>query len=90
MDVALIRTNGARDFLSFYTSLCAIHNLCPISNIKACIKEGVLNCHLHTIDRQDLHPILTALRVNTVLHIVVFYNKWQEKAYHYYKGFSFS
>lgn len=86
MDVSQIRRNGSKDFITFYTSLCALQSSCPISNIKSCAKEGVLNCHLHSIDRLDLHPILTALRVNTVLHTVVFYNKWQEKAYHHYAG----
>ena len=87
MDTAAqIKRNGAKDFISFYSSLCALQNSYPNASIKACAKEGVLNCHLQTLERQSLHPILTALRVNTVLHTVVFYNRWQEKAHLHYRG----
>ena len=75
-----LEKNGAKDFVSFYSSLCALQSSYPVACVSACAREGVLNCHLHTIERLDLHPILSALRVNTVLHTVVFYNKWQEKA----------
>ncbi len=86
MDAASIRRNGGKDFVTFYNSLCALQNSYPVASISSCARDGVLNCHLHAVERQDLHPVLTALRVNTVLHTVVFYNKWQEKAYQHYKG----
>ena len=80
MEVTKLCQRGATDFVSYYNNLCALQSTCPVASIRGCAEEGVLNCHINKLKRIDWHPILTALRVNQILHTVVFYDKWEERA----------
>ena len=81
MEAVQIRQRGAEDFIAYYESLCALQDICPLASIRAGVKEGVLNCHIHRLKKDDWHPVLTALKINKVLHTVVFYEKWEERVY---------
>ena len=81
MEAARIRQRGAEDFSTYYESLCALQDTCPVASIRAGVKECVLNCQAYRLKKADWHPLLTALQINRALHTVVFYNKWKERAY---------
>ena len=81
MEAVQIRQRGAEDFAAYYESLCALQDICPLASIRAGVKEGVLNCHIRRLKKDDWHPVLTALKINKVLHTVVFYEKWEERVY---------
>ena len=81
MEAVQIRQRGAEDFAAYYESLCALQDICPVASIRAGVKEGVLNCHIRRLKKDDWHPVLTALKINKVLHTVVFYEKWEERVY---------
>ena len=86
MDASQIRRKGSTDFVAYYDSLCALQNTCPVASIRACAEEGVLNCNVYKLKKCDWHPILSALRVNTVLHTIVFHEKWEERALQQFRG----
>jgi len=81
MEAARIRQRGAEDFSTYYESLCALQDTCPVASIRAGVKECVLNCQAYRLKKADWYPLLTALQINRALHTVVFYNKWKERAY---------
>jgi len=81
MEAARIRQRGAEDFSTYYESLCALQDTCPVASIRTGVKECVLNCQAYRLKKADWHPLLTALQINRALHTVVFYNKWKERAY---------
>lgn len=77
---------NSADFLSHYSNLCALHNCYPIQAIRNSVKEGVLNCQVCRLRKGDWMPLLTALKVNQVLHTVVFHRRWDEKGQSLLKG----
>ena len=81
MEAVQIRQRGAEDFAAYYESLCALQDICPVASIRAGVKEGVLNCHVRRLKKEDWHPILSALKINKVLRTIVFFEKWEERLY---------
>ena len=82
--------SNASDFASYYTSLCALHNCCPVQSVCNSVKEGVLYCQARRVRRGDWMPILTALKVNQLLHTLVFQARWEEKGKSLLKGVEIS
>ena len=81
METVRIRQRGAKGFVGYYESLCALDDICPVARILAAAKEGVLNCHAYRMKRADWHPLLAAVQINRALHTIVFYDKWEERLY---------
>ncbi len=81
MEAVQIRQRGAEDFASYYESLCALEDTCPVASIRAGAREGVLTCLVYRIQKADWHPLLAALRINKALHTVVFYDKWENRVH---------
>ncbi|XP_011409573.2 PREDICTED: centrosomal protein of 78 kDa-like isoform X1 [Amphimedon queenslandica] len=72
------------DFCTYYDSLCALQNSYPLARIRDSAAEGLLNCQVHKMRRNDWCPVLTALRANRIMHTVIFTDKWEENAQHYF------
>lgn len=81
MEAVQIRQRGAEDFAAYYESLCALQDICPVASIRAGVKEGVLNCHVGRLKTEDWQPVLAALKINKVLHTIVFFDKWEQRLY---------
>ena len=81
MEAVQIRRRGAEDFASYYESLCALQDTCPVASIRAGVKEGVLTCPVYRLKKADWHPLLTALQINKALHTVVFHDRWEDRVY---------
>lgn len=74
------------DFTTYYESLCALQSTYPLASIRSSAAEGLLNCQVNKMKRNDWCPVLTALRANRVMHTVIFCDKWEEKAQHFFNG----
>lgn len=73
----MIRQKGAINFVSYYESLCALENVCPIQQIRTSSKDGKLECTCDRLRRADWHPLTTALKVNKSLKEVKLKVKWK-------------
>ena len=77
MEAVLVRQRGAVNFGSYYESLCALENVCPIHQIRTTSKDGIIDCNCDRLRRADWHPLTTALKVNKSLREIKLKVKWK-------------
>ena len=62
-----IRQNASIDFPSYYESLCALHNLCPVVDIRSSAKLGAVDFSADRMRYSDWEPFCSALKLNQTL-----------------------
>ncbi|XP_067942150.1 centrosomal protein of 78 kDa-like isoform X2 [Watersipora subatra] len=71
------RGQGAHQFGLYYDNLCALQSSVPLTNVKACLDQNILQINADKIRLTDWTPILKALRINKSLQKVSIYSHYE-------------
>ena len=67
-----VRQRGSIDFPSYYESLCALQDTCPLREILSGARQGRIEVNADRVRLSDWYPLLKALQINkSLLHIGV-------------------
>ena len=72
-----IRQNAGLDFTSYYESLCALHNQCPVVEVRTSSKTGALEFSADRMRYSDWEPFCGSLKLNQALSSLTIHSSFR-------------
>ncbi|KAI6660466.1 hypothetical protein LOD99_14051 [Oopsacas minuta] len=72
-----IRQNAAIDFTSYYESVCALHNQCPVVEIRTSSKTGSIEFSADRMRYSDWEPFCNSLKLNQTISSLTMHSSFR-------------